>query len=58
MLTYRRLGYINNGDLNKLLKILIGLKLDKNSPKLGFYKLYIKGKQYKTYNIKTIIILS
>ena len=43
MLTYWRLGYINNKNLNKLLKILIGFKLDKNLPELGFYKLYIKG---------------
>ena len=39
VLTHRRLSYINNKDLDKLLKISINLKLDKNSLKLGFYKL-------------------
>ena len=32
------------------MKILTGSKLDKNSPKPKFYKLYTKGKQHKTYN--------
>ena len=52
MLAYRRLGYINNKNLDKLLKILISLKLNKNSPEPRFYKPYTKGKQYKTYNKK------
>ena len=44
ILAHRRLGYINNKNLDKFLKILTSLKLNKNSPKLKIYKLYTKGK--------------
>ena len=44
MLAYRKLGYINNKNLDKLLKILIGFKLNKNLPKSIFCELYTKSK--------------
>ena len=43
---------MNNKDLDKLLKILIGFKLDKNLLEPKFCELYIKGKQHKTYSKK------
>ena len=44
VLAHRKFGYINNKNLDKLLKISSGLKLDKNLLKPKFCELYIKGK--------------
>ena len=49
-MAHQKLNYRNNKNLDKLLKILIGFKLDKNLLKSRFCELYTKGKQYKTYN--------
>ena len=49
-LAHRRLGHMNNGDLDKLLKMSTGLKLDKNSPEPGFCEPCTKGKQHKTHS--------
>ena len=54
MLAYQKFSYINNKNLDKLLKISTGLKLDKNLPKPKFCEPYIKGKQYKTHNKKPL----
>ena len=55
MLAYRRLGYINNKNLDKLLKILTNFKLNENSLEPRVYKLYIKGKQYKTHSKEPLL---